>query len=137
MTRMDTPLGVQEVIAALSSSQPSKRLTAAMGAGTSPMKDYVSALVERCAVESDFFVRDMLTWALIQHDPDTVLDRLLPELTSPVARARSQALHTLSKLGDARAWPAIGRELLFDADEEVARAAWRTAAGLVPAVSSS
>ena len=41
-------------------------------------------------------------------------------------------MHTLSKIGDRRAWPAITRALLTDADDEVARSAWRAAVVLVP-----
>jgi hypothetical protein len=41
-------------------------------------------------------------------------------------------LHTLSKIGDRQAWPAITRALLCDADHEVARSAWRAAVVLVP-----
>ena len=50
----------------------------------------------------------------------------------PISQARSQALHSLSKIGDPRVWPAITTALLTDDDAEVARAAWRTAAGLAP-----
>jgi hypothetical protein len=42
-------------------------------------------------------------------------------------------LHTLSKIGDGNAWPAITRSLLHDADDEVARSAWRAAVIVVPA----
>ncbi|GAA4406341.1 HEAT repeat domain-containing protein [Fodinibacter luteus] len=123
---------MRQVTAALASSRTEVRLAAALSAGSNPELELVDVLVARCAVESDFFVRDMLTWALTQHDHNAVVDRLLPELTSPVARARGQALHTLAKIGDPRAWAAIGPQLLIDADDEVARTAWRTAAGLVP-----
>ena len=123
---------LRQVTAALASSHTEVRLAAALSAGSNPDPQLVDVLVARCAVESDFFVRDMLTWALTQQDRDAVVDGLLPELTSPVARARAQALHTLGKIGDPRAWAAIGRELLTDADDEVARTAWRTAADLVP-----
>jgi hypothetical protein len=41
-------------------------------------------------------------------------------------------LHTLSKIKDAGAWPTITRSLLRDADDEVARSAWRAAVVLVP-----
>src|SRR5699024_5104088 len=51
----------------------------------------------------------------------------------PEPQARSQALHTLSKIGDPGAWPAITPDLLHDDDDEVARAAWRAAVALVPA----
>jgi hypothetical protein len=60
------------------------------------------------------------------------LPRLLREVRSVRAQARSQALHTLSKIGDRKAWPAITPALLCDADDEVARSAWRAAAVLVP-----
>ena len=117
---------------ALETSDASTRLRVALTAGMHPDPGDVEVLVERCAVEPDFHVRDMLTWALTRHDPSLTVDRLLAELGSDVAQARSQALHTLSKIGDTRAWPAITTGLLTDADDEVARAAWRTAVGLVP-----
>ncbi|GAB3400707.1 HEAT repeat domain-containing protein [Schumannella luteola] len=117
---------------ALEAGDASHRLQAALTAGTRPHDAYVDVLVARCAVEPDFFVREMLTWALIRHDPAVTVDRVVQELTSPVVQARSQALHTLSKIGDARAWPAITPGLLHDESDDVARAAWRTAAGLVP-----
>lgn len=117
---------------ALEADSASARLQTAMAAGLRPRDVYIDPLVERFAVEPDFFVRDMLTWALIQHDRARTLRRVLPELKSPFPQARSQALHTLSKLGDRRAWPAITIELLHDGEDEVARTAWRAAATLVP-----
>lgn len=117
---------------ALGDPDGSSRLQAALSAGTYPAPEYIEVLVARCAIEPDFSVREMLTWALIRQDPDAVLERLLPELTSEVPQARAQALHTLSKLRDARAWAAITPALLHDDDTEVARTAWRTAAGLAP-----
>ncbi|WP_339155727.1 HEAT repeat domain-containing protein [Actinomadura luteofluorescens] len=110
----------------------SGRLRAAMAVGTAPHPEFVDKLIERCAVEPEFFVRDMLTWALTRHSAATTVPKLIDELRSERAQARSQALHTLSKVGDRRAWPAITRELLTDADDEVARSAWRTAVVLVP-----
>lgn len=118
--------------AALTGSDPSERLRVTLAAGTTPDSGYIDPLVERCAVEPDFYVRDMLTWALTRHDPSATLERVLAELDSPIPQARSQALHTLSKLGDRRAWPAITPALLRDDDDEVARAGWRAATGLVP-----
>ncbi|NDU76664.1 HEAT repeat domain-containing protein [Actinomadura sp. DSM 109109] len=111
----------------------SVRLRAAMAVGTAPAPAFVGTLIERCAVEPEFFVRDMLTWALTCHPAALTVPALLAELRSDRAQARSQALHTLSKIGDPRAWPAITRELLTDADGEVARSAWRAAVVLVPA----
>lgn len=120
------------LIAALAARKSSVRLQAALAAGTERDPGLVDALVERCGVEPDFFVRDMLTWALTRLPAEAVVPRLLAELRSANAQARSQALHTLSKIGDASAWPAITRPLLRDADDEVARSAWRAAVVLVP-----
>lgn len=117
---------------ALRAEGPSDRLQAALTAGTHPDDSFLVPLLERCAVEPDFYVRDMLTWALTRLPRELTLPRLLAELDSEIAQARSQALHTLSKLGDPAAWPAITSEHLHDPDPEVARAAWRTAAALAP-----
>lgn len=116
----------------LEDSRSSVRLRAALVIGSTPDPHFVDKLIERCGVEPDFFVRDMLTWALTRHPVSTTLPRLVRELRSEHAQARSQALHTLSKIGDRRAWPALTRALLSDADHEVARAAWRAAVLLVP-----
>lgn len=133
MTHQDIdPLVVDRLRLALAADSPSARLQTAMAAGLRPHDAYIDPLVTRFAVEPDFFVRDMLTWALVQHDRSRTLERILPELHSAAPQARSQALHTLSKLGDRRAWPAITTELLADAEDEVARTAWRAAATLVP-----
>ncbi|WP_280243288.1 HEAT repeat domain-containing protein [Nocardia abscessus] len=118
---------------ALGAGNSSTRLKAALAAGTHPDPEFIDPLVARCAIEPDFFVRDMLTWALTRFPSQTTVPRLRAELRSERAQARSQALHTLSKIGDATAWPAITRSLLHDADDEVARSAWRAAVVLVPA----
>lgn len=127
MTRAD-----ERLVAALTAPSASVRLRAALAAGSAPHASYVEVLVQRCRVEPDFYVRDMLTWALTRHERETVIDRMIGELGSELPQARSQALHTLSKLGAPRTWTSITTELLRDADEEVARTAWRTAVGLVP-----
>ncbi|GAA0587484.1 HEAT repeat domain-containing protein [Streptomyces crystallinus] len=120
------------VLQGLEDDRSSVRLRAALTVGTTPDPRFVDKLVERCAVEPEFFVRDMLTWALTRHPVSMTLPGLLGAVRSEHAQARSQALHTLSKIGDRRAWPSITRALLTDPDDEVARAAWRTAVLLVP-----
>lgn len=110
----------------------STRLKAALAIGSDPKPGLVDTLVARCAIEPDFYVRDMLTWALTRYPSEITVPRLLAELRSEHAQARSQALHTLSKIKDASAWPAITRSLLRDSDDEVARSAWRAAVVLVP-----
>lgn len=117
---------------ALAQPDPSARLQAAMDAGSRPDPAFVPTLVNRCAVEPDFNVREMLTWALVRHDADETVPLVVVELTSELPQARAQALHTLSKIGDERAWPAITSDLLFDADDDVARTAWRAAVVLAP-----
>ncbi|WJV50927.1 HEAT repeat domain-containing protein [Streptomyces flavofungini] len=110
----------------------SLRLRAALAVGTNPDPRFLDKLVERCGIEPDFSVREMLTWALTRHAASLTVPALLLQLRSERAQARSQALHTLSKIGDGRAWPALTRALLSDADDEVARSAWRAAVVLVP-----
>ncbi|MFC5337136.1 HEAT repeat domain-containing protein [Leucobacter denitrificans] len=123
---------VTQLASGLSQMDPSARLQTALTAGTYPDDAFLEVLVERCAIEPDFSVREMLTWALTRLSHDLVLERVIAELDSPIAQARSQALHTLSKLRDVRAWPAITMAHLHDTDDEVARTAWRTATGLAP-----
>jgi HEAT repeat protein len=121
---------------ALAAGASSTRLKAALAIGTDPdpaaVEATLAALIARCGIEPDFYVRDMLTWALTRLPADLTVPRLLAELDSESTQARSQALHTLSKIGDTAAWPAITRDLLRDPDDEVARAAWRAAVVLVP-----
>ncbi|RII12353.1 hypothetical protein DSC45_26170 [Streptomyces sp. YIM 130001] len=130
MARPDTQVG--PALRALAHDSASVRMRAALAVGTAPDPRYVGTLVERCATEPEFSVREMLTWALTRHGPGLTVPVLVDELRSARAQARSQALHTLSKIGDRSAWPAITRELLTDADDEVARSAWRAAVVLVP-----
>ena len=68
----------------------------------------------------------------LRHPASLTVPRLIGELGSARAQARSQALHTLSKIGDRSAWPAITRAHLTDPCDEVARSAWRAAVILVP-----
>jgi HEAT repeat protein len=132
MTMADEDATTVRMRQGLASGSSSVRLRAALAIGTTPDPRSVDDLVARCGVEPDFSVREMLTWALIRHPAALTVPKLVAELGSPRAQARSQALHTLSKIGDRRAWPAITRALLTDADDEVARSAWRAAVALVP-----
>ncbi|MET8413346.1 HEAT repeat domain-containing protein [Streptomyces sp. NPDC005195] len=130
VTGQDTD--VARALRGLADGRSSVRLRAALAAGTTPDPRFVDKLVERCALEPEFFVRDTLTWALTRHPASMTLPGLLREVRSERTQARSQALHTLSKIGNRQAWPAITRTLLADADDEVARSAWRAAVVLVP-----
>ena len=133
MTTTDRPAPADRLRAALRDESSSARLQSALAAGTYPDARFVPVLVDRSGIEPDFFVRDMLTWALTRHPSSVTVPRLLYEVGSDVPQARSQALHTLSKVGDPLGWAAITPELLRDPDDDVATTAWRTASGLVPA----
>ncbi|CAM5642347.1 HEAT repeat domain-containing protein OS=Streptomyces tendae OX=1932 GN=GUR47_06455 PE=4 SV=1 [Streptomyces tendae] len=132
MTMTNQDADTVRALRGLEDGRASVRLRAALAAGSAPDPRFVDKLVERSAIEPEFFVRDMLTWALTRHPVSLTLARLLREVDSDRPQARSQALHTLSKIGDRRAWPAFTRAVLCDADDEVARSAWRAAVVLVP-----
>jgi HEAT repeat protein len=116
----------------LKSTDQSVRLKAALAAGTYPNLEHIEILIGQCASESDFFVRDTLSWALMRQDRQAVMQRLIPELKSANSQSRSQALHTLSKIGDKDNYSLITLDLLLDADDFVASTAWRSASVLVP-----
>ena len=132
MTPAATPPTATALQAGLTEPDPATRLQAALAAGMRPDPDFVDVLIQRCGVEPDFYVRDMLTWALTRHPRALTVPQLVDELGRDATQPRSQALHTLSKIGDRGAWPAVTTELLHDHDDEVARAAWRAAVVLVP-----
>lgn len=118
--------------AAFTHPDASARLQAALAAGMRADLADLDALLSRCAIEPDFQVREMLTWALIRLPAAAVVPRLVAELARPEPQARSQALHTLSKFRDPSAWPAVA-ERLDDPDQAVRRTAWYAAVALVPA----
>ncbi|MXP22056.1 HEAT repeat domain-containing protein [Gordonia sp. HNM0687] len=119
-----------EIRHAFGAAAASTRLKAAIAVGTSTDERFLDLVVQRCGVETDFFVRDMMTWALCRLPTGTVVERLVDELASDNPQARGQALHTLSKIGDRQAFSAVA-PLVHDTDDEVARAAWRAAVALV------
>jgi len=85
-----------QLVDALTAEDSSGRLRAALAAATHPAPRLTATLVNRCAVEPDFFVRDMLTWALCRLPTEATVARLVRELGSDTPQARSQSLHTLS-----------------------------------------
>jgi HEAT repeat protein len=116
----------------LASPDQSVRLKAALAAGTYPEVEFIEVLITQCAIESDFFVRDTLSWALMKHDVTKVVKRLETELLSSNPQAKSQAIHTLSKIGNKANYHLITDEMLFDPDDFIASTAWRVASVLVP-----
>ena len=116
----------------LASPDKSIRLKAALAAGTYPEAEFIPILVAQCRNESDFFVRDTLSWALMRNEIPKVVDCLKSELDSEIVQAKCQALHTLSKIGEKQFYPLITKEHLLDLKDEVALTAWRAASVLVP-----
>jgi HEAT repeat protein len=108
------------------------RLKAALAAGTYPEDEFIEVLISQCAIEPDFFVRDTLSWALMRNDVSKVVKFLETELQSSNNQAKSQAIHTLSKIGDKANYRLITDEMLFDSDDFMAATAWRVASVLVP-----
>ncbi|CAG0932507.1 hypothetical protein PLCT1_02109 [Planctomycetaceae bacterium] len=64
MNKTGTNAQETNLVGALAADDGSTRLRAALAAGLNAEPDLVYALVARCAIEPDSFVRDMLTWAL-------------------------------------------------------------------------
>ena len=118
--------------ALLDSPDQSVRLKAALAAGTYPEDEFIEILISQCAIEPDFFVRDTLSWALMRNDVSKVVKFLETELQSSNNQAKSQAIHTLSKIGDKANYRLITDEMLFDSDDFMAVTAWRVASVLVP-----
>jgi HEAT repeat protein len=116
---------------AFADPDPSVRLAAALSAGINPSPSDLDVLVELCAVEPDFQVREMLTWALLRLPAELVVPRLVDELERPEAQARVQALHTLSKIRNGAAWSAVAARL-DDDDPDVVRTAWYSAVAVAP-----
>ena len=127
------PVGMdrQQLRDALTQSDSSVRLKAVLAAGTHPDDAALDVLVAQCSHELDFYVRDMLTWAITRLPRDITIPAVRAELASPIPQARSQALHTLSKIRVPEAWPWIFPHMLRDDDDEVVRVAWRLADVLV------
>jgi HEAT repeat protein len=118
--------------ALLESPDKSVRLQAALAAGTYPEDQFIEVLIAQCSHEPDFFVRDTLSWALMRQDIPQVIERLKVELHAENSQAKSQALHTLSKIGDSQYYSLITNEHHFDSQDKVAVTAWRAASVLVP-----
>lgn len=116
---------------ALADPRSSVRLRAVMAAGTTADPADLDVLLERCAVEPDLQVREALTWSLVRLPADLVVPRLVSELARPEPQARSQAVHTLSKIHDRSVYPVVA-DRLGDTDPSVRRTAWRAAAVLAP-----
>lgn len=128
---------------ALSAPDPARRLRAALAAGSTPDRRLLGELVHRSAVEEDFFVRDMLTWALSRLPSDEVFEILVRELDRPAdpqaPHRQAQTLHTLSKLRHPGTWPVLRRRpgLLHGSEAVTVSTAWRTFVAFTPDLSEA
>lgn len=102
------------------------RLRAAMELGLSADPHAGSVLVARLGAEPDPAVKEMITWAAVQH-ADRAREALLVQLYSAEPSVRAQAAHVLSKIGGPAVVPPI-LPVLTDDDPVVAVKAYRAAA---------
>ncbi|QGF23115.1 HEAT repeat domain-containing protein [Raineyella fluvialis] len=110
----------------LSHKDENVRLRAAMDLGTSDDPEAAAVLVARLGTEVDPAVKEMITWATVQH-ADQAMDALMVQLYSAESAVRAQAAHVLSKIGgDVVVRPII--PVLADEDPVVAVKACRAAA---------
>lgn len=130
-------LHAQSLQRMLQQPDASARLRAALHAGTHPEAAFVEVLMRQCRVDDDFYVRDMLTWALTRQNRELVTSALRSELEAAgggesSVQGLSQALHTASKVADARLWSSITPSMIAHPELTVATTAWRAANATVP-----
>ena len=109
----------------------SARLRRALMMGTNPQSGDLPVLIQQLGTEPDFFVRDMLTWAITRHPREDSFPLLVAALSD--AHAASQALHTLSKINHPDTWSVLSAEMFHSEDVALRTTAWRLAAAVVPA----
>ncbi|GGK72900.1 HEAT repeat domain-containing protein [Ornithinimicrobium pekingense] len=116
-----SPARLEEALRAAFSSDPSVRQEAALRLGT--LADAASApqLVALLVSEPDFYVRETLTWAVV-NQAQAALPHLLAALEGGEP-SRVQVLHALSKIRDPRAVAHV-LPLADDPDDAVAAKAW-------------
>lgn len=122
----ESPFDITEFNAAITHPDRDVRLRSAMDAGSLLDQDVTASLVSRVGVETDFHVRECITWALVQHG-EAATPAVLSMLNSDDPAERRQAAHILSKIGD----PSYAPHLLgvvADEDPDVAIKAYRAAA---------
>lgn len=90
------------------------RIEAALELGKLANVQALPALLDRVGIEPDFFVRENVTWALVRMGDAAVLP-LITILERGDHASRLHAAHTLSKLADVRAVPAL--MATFDASD--------------------
>lgn len=116
-----TPARREAALRAAFSTDPSVRQEAALRLGTLADAALAPQLVTLLVAEPDFYVRETLTWAVV-NQAQAALPHLLAALEGSDP-SRVQVLHALSKIRDPRAVPHI-LPLADDPDDAVAAKAW-------------
>ncbi|MCU0463676.1 MAG: HEAT repeat domain-containing protein, partial [Anaerolineae bacterium] len=97
---------LQTLIQQLNHPDRSQRGQGALSLGALRDERALEALLTALAVESDLFVREDITWALVRQG-EAALESLLALLNHERADLRHHAAHVLGKIGDRRAAPAL------------------------------
>ncbi len=119
---MSTPSPrLEAALRAAFSTDPGVRQEAALRLGTLADAALAPRLVDLLVAEPDFYVRETLTWAVVNQAP-AALPHLLAALGT-AGPARVQVLHALSKIRDPAAVAAV-LPLADDPDDAVAAKAW-------------
>jgi HEAT repeat protein len=116
-----TSARLEEALRAAFSTDPSVRQEAALRLGTLADASLAPQLVTLLVSEPDFYVRETLTWAVV-NQAQAALPHLLAALEGDDP-SRVQVLHALSKIRDPAAVPVI-LPLADDPDDAVAAKAW-------------
>lgn len=95
---MTTRTPTSTLIQRLAHKDERVRLRAAMDLGTSDDPEAGEVLVARLGAEADPAVKEMITWAAVQH-AGRAMGALMVQLYSAEAAVRAQAAHVLSKIG--------------------------------------
>lgn len=126
MTAERAPTRVPWLVDALGDAAADLRLQAALELGEGRHEVAAELLVARFGRESDFQVREVLTWAALRM-PDASLPRVRQALGSCRWLARLQATHTLSKLGLREDGTRLMRLVSDPVDAVASRAYWAAA----------
>lgn len=117
---MSSP-ALEEALRAAFSADPRVRQEAALRLGTLADASLAPQLVTLLVAEPDFYVRETLTWAVVNH-AEAALPHLLDALEGEEP-SRVQVLHALSKIRDPAAVSRV-LPLADDPDDAVAAKAW-------------
>lgn len=118
----NSAIPASELVEKLSDQDRTVRNTAALAIGSQFEIELAQALVEALWSESDFFVRETMTWAVTRLEEATLPAVLAAAAPGRSPEVRVQALHVLSKFANPETVDAV-LPYVTDGDEAVARKA--------------